>query len=378
MVNEDLQYYSATVLIEKTIKADPALLKQAGLLDQFGIDSLGSTIKGLVHDAVGKYADKPGGAVTAVLTLLANGVLFRINPLLWILSQILSHFGFDISDVISSIVEKVSKVLESKGTISADEVNSIGKEVVRATAGPLGSESGDDMLGYLRQIHASGEINDSIKTAGPKIPFFGEKGGSLLEKIFGRQLLNPRGRGKLKWLAGGLVVWTIKTALLAALLLTGVAAVKGLVGLNKKPEKDQTDTTQDTATQETKPETKPTTNTFSGILVPKGGTKRWQNTREKPWYGIVSGDGLEDTVVGWTDLVYPNLKKEFGGYNNLYNFVISLPKFDSVLYELEANVVPETPSEFRMPPKYHSIKQVVDTFAGEIAKHILQNKNKVK
>jgi len=385
MSNSDLQYLSDTVLIEKIAVMDSDIIKQAGIADEIGLGSIGSFIKNFVKNTV--KADEPGGMAGGVLELIMNGVIFKINPLFWILSKVVAHLGLDIYAIARGMVAKIKPLLESKGQVTSDEVSSIGREVVSQVAGPITAEASYDMLEHLRKLDASGELDKMYKTAflesyalkrsttSPNIPFFGQKGRPVLERIFG-DLFRLRRTGKAKWLVGGLIVWTIKTALLGAGLMAGASLLGGLLGGKKKKDKEEeipepgkeiepidvpkTDEKQEPDKDKEEEITDP-------LLTPTSfGRTRFVNDEANVWIVPLMNRDIVDTLLYWASEIYPDLS----GYEDI---IVTTRSFNETAENLEDSYYrnkKEMPDELIMPRDYHSLKQVVDTFAKDAARKI--------
>jgi len=386
-----LQYYSDTLLIEKWANVDAALdmRKSAGVLD-----SIVSGAKGFIENFVVDRLDKssPLAFGESVLKLLAPSILFRLWPPLGLLEtagQML--FGMSVVDIIKSIVSALAPKISSSEIITPEEVNQAG---VQAAGGDLLVSASTDLLYPLREL----ERNDSIVKAaqagsrsyrgflGGRSPAGGaflrpQKGTPALYRMLG--FLGPR---KGKTLIVGFIVWLIKTVLASAGLLAGGSIISGLFGKDKEKETEQ-EVVVEKSEKEPRPwaapyqqdgrkvwnvsETTPASyqrpvrlpSGSSHNLKPSGaGEKFNKNDSATIWIVPLKG-GVENTVLSWATTVYPELQ----GHENA---IRRSPSFNRTVNILEGHTDPRSPNYLSMPSGVNKIRDVVDSFAGDVASKI--------
>ena len=360
MRKDELQHISDSILVEKFAKKDLLIIKQAGLFDSFNLDSVGSFIKSFVKRNVD--ADAPGGVAGGVINLIVTGALFRLNPLLGALATGANLLGFDITSVAMKIAEKIKQILDSRGSISIGEVNNIGKEVVGSEAGGMPA---DDMLYALREA----EVKIGLQKQG--FNFSGKRNSNMsMGKLF-EELYTSNRRGRLKWLIGGLVVWTIKMALLGAGLIAGGSLLYKMFGgepkstgrlqeneprpsleSNKKDEDSKVFLAPESMPEQTQ-ESKPL-----NVLIPSGaGTKVFKNDKNNIWYvPALHGDAF-DTLKAWVSEIYPNLSLT-------EDILLKTPSFMNMVKRLGSPFQ----GYFAVPESFNSRKQVVDSFITDLAR----------
>lgn len=324
-----LGYLQESILIEKLAYADANFFKQAGLFDSLGLGSVASSIGDFFKSHI--KADAPGGYIGSFLSLMAPAVLFRVHPFLGGLYLIGTQFGFDVQSVFAKIMTALKPKLESGQTITAEEVNSIGKSIIAGEAGMEAEAAPDDLLFPLKKY--ADMFDDFIKhrDSGQKmnIPvLFPDKNASLLQKIFGNLFSTPRS-GKGKWLLGGFIIWIIKTALAGAGLLAGTEAIAHALG--HKP-------IQPHQAPETKPEAGITSLMHSGKDI---------------WIVPLVHGNIMDTLVSWIKEIYHVAEQ------NVLETIKKLPTFTNMLQIMSKATILQG-KYLVMPEQFNSRKQVVD------------------
>lgn len=350
MKNIDLQFISDTILVERVAALEFGLVKQAGLFDSLNLGGIADSIKSFVSGHVSD--DAPGGYVGSVLALMAPSVLWRINPFVGILYLVASQFGFDIQSAVSKIVEMLKPKLEKGLSVTADEINEIGKSVIAQHIGGTSTAAPDDFFEPLRKL-SNADLNKLAAGGG---------GGSLVQRIFGQLFSAPKTAGKGKWLLGGFIIWLIKTVLVGAGLLAGAEAISGALG-HKKPGSDKP------VAPSSKPEeTSGTGSTYpqKQETVPSKITSAPVSSQEL-WVVPLVGDGtVEDTLIAWALDLYPNLSH----YDNIEQIIKSTPSFTATAALLKKDPRKIGSRTLVMPADLSSRKQVVSFFIDDVIRNL--------
>lgn len=345
------------------------IVKTAGLFETLGLDSAASSIKNLVQEHVGSI-NSPLDILETVGNLLLTGTLFKIHPVLGIGYSVAEALGVDIKGLISQVIDAVRRKINGGSLLSENEFNSIAKTaglnpalLIKEAAFNKSSQRFDmSMFGDAFSKHKPG----------------------VIERVFGN-LFDGGKKFKATWLAKGLIIWVLKTALLGAGLLigTGVAtkAIKGL--FNKSPNQSEPIEKEHT-TKESIPEPihksehasehTPSDDLSSTLLATADGfvEKKWKNDDSNIWIVDLSpGAGtIEGTLLAWTEDIYPELGK-------FQSVILNSPSFDKTVSILRDSYSSTTPNSLVIPVQFHSRKQIVDSFAPEIAKDIAQQIGKL-
>lgn len=340
------EIYEAT-LLHKIAQASPSsLLKEAGLFQELGLEQIGESVKNSAKNAV-INEDSPSGYLDALGKVLLSGTLFKIHPVLGVAYAAAQALGIDVGGIISDVLARTKEALEEGRTLSESEFDSIAKQAV---------------IQY--------PLTKTAQT--PKVPFLPAKGGSLMERVFGN--LFQKGKlTKASWLAKGLIIWTLKTALLGAGILTATGAATGLIkGLMGSGQKEKTKDHQAPPAEESgagsamvapsvrseKP-SQPKTR-----LRPSGaGEKEFKNDENNMWVvPLVAGD-IEETLLTWVEDIYPQLS----GYDHI---IERHPAFKRTGDLLRINKSSRHPDSLLVPIGLTSRKQIVDLFAPQVASKI--------
>ena len=354
MRKDIIQYLLDTIIIEKM--SDPSyayFTKEAALYDELGLGNVASAIKNFFKEQ-------------SFLDIVVTGTLFKVHPLFSLLYFVAKKVGFDIDSVVSNIVSKIKPKIEGGQQISADEVNSIGKSVVGQLAGAdLGAEASDNMLQHLYNLEQDGFFKKEAyyrRSKLPDIKFFGSAKGSRWASVFGNLFSLPS-RGKLVWLIGGIIIWTIKTALLGAGLLGGSAIASKLLPGSDKSEKHTHEKTERPASTHVEESSLNFNKPINGLIPSGWGQTFFPNDSTNLWVVPVINDSIKNTLLTWTVKVYPELSsKEY--------LIKSLNSFNNVVSQMNTNYKPGQDT-LTIPEKIdnmnvNSIKNIVDIFVSNL------------
>jgi hypothetical protein len=354
MRKDELQYLSDTILIER-LASDSELLKQAGLFEDLGFNSIAEHVKKFAKENV--RADAPGGYAGSIVSLMAPAVAWRIHPILGVVTAAAQVMGFDIVSVVQSIMGGLKGKLDSGEGVDLSEVNALGKSAVAGEAGD--ASEANDMLLPLRQALDVRAQRWRRRGKLPKTPWGYTKGAPLLKRIFGNL-----GSARKGWLIGGIIVWIIKTLLVGAGLVAGAGMIKKVV----TPSEEKTPVTAPAETS--KPVTPKSTYKAPAPVkrpdpfTPSGnGTKYFANDADNIWIVPLINRSIDDTLVAWTVDVYPALE------GREYTIEMS-SAFQAAVNRLKRNFSAREPGNLIMPIGLHNRKQVVDLFSRDVKKQM--------
>lgn len=359
MIRGEIEFLADSMLIEKLAWIDSSLTKHAGFGDTLMgmLDSGLTRIKDSVAGTIGDLTDSDS-IVQNIGKMISTGALFMMWPPLGIINAAADQlFGINIVSIGKKIWDLISGSLESKGSVSPQEVTDAARQVTSEIAGaPIGTDSNQardkrasfDLLEPLRTLEKEGRLYKIADAGGlfswiAKLPIF--KGKSLI---------------------GGLAGWAIKAALLGAGLLAGAGFITRLVGLKKNEPKptQPAESGASGAGSEGEPVPSPTSSATSAPapkLTPTGrGEKRHPNTPDVQWYVPVVGGSVERTLLTWAKDVY----QELG--SSTESMVRSCSGFQRAAEELSSEVE-YTSNQIKVPSKFKTRKQIVDMFAAQAA-----------
>ncbi len=365
----NIQYISDTLLLEKVLRIEEGITKQAGLVDSF------QTAAKAIKDQVAARVESDGLGVTLV-NYIVPAVLFKIWWPLGILESVASLFGVNIGQIMNGMMNSLKSKIESGESLTMDEINDAGK----AAAGGGGSlvfeaddgvivNANDDFFFYLREIESNGKLTTFIREAQlgkayNASPFFGGKGQKgVLGKIFGS--LFTRSRPKGKWLIIGIVIWFVKTVLLGAGLVEGSSAVKNII----KPD-DQEKAQEKSINPVDEKETQHADFFIPAINIPNAIPHNFKPSGQGQQYHINDGQSIwivpllnndtADTLISWALSIYPEVQ---GREDELRK----TQPFNNMVSILNNGINPKTPKYLTVPKGLTSRKAVVDKFIGSIS-----------
>lgn len=348
----DCQLIDKMVVIHAGFTQDPEIIKQASIADTLG--GVAQRIYKAVQDRIAR-----DGVVATLATYLSPMVLGRIWSPLYILVPVASWFGFDIGSVFKTVIDLVKGIISSTGNFTESDAASIADQVTSNLTAAASLEP-------LRQLEKKGQIADAmqgklIKSGSIKKEAINFLGLGNIFRSFGRSRVS-------KILFGGFLRWFIMAVLMGLALFDGPK----VLGFGGSTSSGETTGFFGTAPQTGSGESSTyqvsqynIPSTVSHSLKPSGhGEQYHANTDRTLWVVNMSGD-IANTLWLWAKSIYPELashKQEVFASRSFNRMV-------SVISGVNQRIGTEY---FQMPPNsgLHTWKDVVDTFAGEVAASI--------
>jgi len=337
---EQLQYLADSLLIDKLAIINIGMHKNAGLMES-------------VSGAFGEFIDsvKERVAKEGMIGALTDYFVMGLSPW-WLKSIVLvaDQFDINIGSVLKSIWNEIKPKAENNEQFSVNEVKTIVENHIGGT--PDAAQS-DDMLYSLRKFESEGKLVRMARTGDNPIL------GALSD------LINGGRRTQGKSLIGGLIFRFVLNILVGAGLLTGGSIIAKQLGVGKDKKEQSSDTTKEQKpTSQNEYHVKPLpwvppVVSHSLTNTGNGQTHFINDGISKTWSVPLKGD-LKNTMILWAGYVY----KELEGQKELLN---STPAFNIMVSNLNNYV---NRSYLLVPPNFHSLKDIVDTFAGQAARKL--------
>lgn len=319
MEKAELQYISDTLAMNRL----EGLEKHAGIISSvFGglLSSLSGTVSQFGQEKLN--TDNPEDLVLNLLDMVGTGALFGFSPVLGIIYTIASEmFGFDLKKVAKDIINSIAPTLREGIAPTHDAIT-------QATKNAISSQGGT--------AEASISLEYLTKFAGPL---------DALRSFFGKA-----GRRRSTSLFGGIIGWLIKTLLIGAGLKLGANFVENVGGKVKEE-------VLGPSSPESKPESSyevvhqveaPTKYQASGR-----GEQRFPNDDKNYWVVPLINGNIRDTLSTWVLDIYPDAPIYEVEKSSAFNRTVSM---------LQDNWKSESPGRLTMPKRFHSRKEVVDSF----------------
>ncbi len=311
----------------------------------------------------------PNNPVESILAFLGPGILwmlgFRWFSSLYTLAEAL---GFNWEHIFVSIKEALRPLLHD--VVSSKSLGDTSKvqEAVRA-----GLQSGTQETVDPAKLP---ELINQVSSASTNNLFLMKKLGqtytdkthsllqSLLHKATGNRLRNG-----LTGFFVRVITWLILAVLIAVGFNVVGHTVASLLGTNKPSSApSEPGAAQQTST------TEPTLADSKHIALPINPdlpsiyTVKHENSRENVWLLPVNVHNLRDTFIHWGQDVYPQLKDNsaFGASSAFQN---TLQLFQ------DRNQAAQNLKFVAVPPPFTSMKDIVDSFAADVAAHGSQERN---
>lgn len=343
-----------TLLVEKLAMMDMVLTKEAGFITGM-LGSVGDSIQNFAKEHVDT------SSITTILTSLGNlmapAILFGISPWLGILGSIATAMGFDAAKVIGIIKNFVTGKLSQGVKPTLEEITNIGMSAVAGASGGAPANEADDMFYSLKDAEKKGGMMKlaqrgyfSEQVSGPWLggnSRYGRRGP--LYRIFG-----GLGRQRGRWLLGGFIVWIIKKLLVGAGLVAVAGAGLSMLGKGKEKGTDTVSPVTGPGVPAPPPPVPMPVQKPQFRWSGRGGQMH-PNDSNSIWY--VPMTNIYRTILGWTTDVYPEASLQK---------VLYAPSFKNLIGELQRLKQPGS-SYIRIPNRFKSRKQVIDSFLNEIS-----------
>jgi hypothetical protein len=360
---DDLQYLADSLLIDKLATINVGLTKNA---------DMGNMVSSLAQSVLSEFktqVEAGGGGATGVMSALTQFFLMGVFPWpLKIIFSILNSFGFNVISVLKYVWQQLEPYIISGQQLTNDQVKTVTQNAVRAEGGEPSEDlsESDDMLYALRKFESDGMLVRIARS----------NNSSGIAAAIGN-VFKINGPKNGKWLSGGFLFYIIKTILMGAGLLTAGTAVKKYLSNEDETEEQSGVATEEqsgvaTYTGDAKQDSKQVEQRQYSIkplpwvppVVPNsltetgnGQTYFTNDGINKTWSVPLKGS-LKNTMILWAGYVY----KELQGREDILS---STPAFNIMVSNL-SNYTDR--SYLSVPPNFHSLKEIVDTFAGQAAR----------
>jgi len=367
----DSQLIDKLIVVSAGLSGDKELIKQAGIVETLG--GIATALK----EAVGKRIKEEGtlgAAATYLVPFLLSG------PLRWI--ALLAYWFFDISigSLINKAFDLAKGVLQETGTFTDADATRVAGEVTA----PIVSGAS---LQPLYELEKNGSLVSAmegklVKNAQPSRYRTNTSIWGRLKNIF-----SSLGRGKSKILGGGLIRWFLSALLMG---LSGILAIEGpsmvsqLIGGKAPGQPSAPEAEGDSGSgggfwggllgsgkpQQQRQPARPSYNLPPKIphqLRPSGrGTQYHINKGDTRWFVRLLNGNIRKTVLSWAVTIYPELMP-------YVKDILNSQSFNTMVSKLGATYDPVHSSDYLqvLPDSgLHTWQDIVDHFAGEVAKKI--------
>lgn len=347
-MNYDLLYIKSNLLIDELNQLEFGITKQAGVFDDLW-SQLNGSVAGVITNAVKDHfqSDAPGGWFTGFMSLLSAGVLWNIHPLLGVLYTVANELGFNFTDIVKKIFNILKPKLDNNQPISSADVVKAGEEAAGISVEAF-YEDFEQLIKKARMYATAGFFDEIDALRSNK-----NQSRSLSEKIFGNAL-KAQGKGKVRKIMVGLVIWLVKTMLKSVGILAIGGAALSLLGLKRKEEESKSTESENKIKDPSEIDT--TTKTW---LPPK--------LEKKYWVVPILGN-IENTLKIWAQDLYSELKS----LPNLDQLLNESIKFKETVDLLTIDPSKYSAKQLLMPTQFKNRKEVVDNFIDDILLKIQQ------
>lgn len=397
----DIQYIADTILLEKTFRIISAVENRPIIKQAFDFQSMLDNIKSTVvshitSNILPKTETSPpsetGEDTTkqstgkALIEFFVPAIFFKINPWLGLIEAAAHYvFGINITDIFQKIISKIAPKLTAGEPITSAEVNQAGQEaassITTASKEELQLFANGDFFGELRNLERNGQLTiaanyknipylltkqaqtSKLTREFSSQPFGGGNETNTLFRVF--SFLKSNGKSG-NGLIVGILVWIVKTSLLAA----GLLLVGNLAASLIKPHQNQTKNSPGPISPPSSVPDAPTSAPVQTQIPSSTGTGAFI-FRKNPsdiWIEDLNGDQPQDLIMDWAEDNYPIL-------NQYEDIIKETPSFWNTVKTF-ARDWPRGQNKITVPKEFNKKDDVINMFIKDVFQKIQQKKVK--
>lgn len=363
--NGELQLIADTIVLDRLVVISSGL--QPGKIQKLASFDVKSGAA-IINDAVQELIqDNEGSVIQTLGAAIFNGSLFMKWPLLGIFNfASKAFFNVDILDLIKKMWKMIEPHLKSNGTVTNQQLQGARDRILsqmpkQQIDEDVETEDDSESDDYFYPLRTASFTQLSVKTAAHRYD------PGTLDTVM--RIFSGIGHFQRAKLIAQLVFYFVKVVLLGAGLMYGAKKIREYL-FDKKP-KQLAPTSQPTTpgsetpeTPETPEEHTPIESNAKQFLVRSPQSyqfKTHKNDSTSDWSVPLVNGQVDDTLKSWMVYMYPKLQ----GKEHLADMSNS---FHSVVGELSGEVDKTREGYITwVPKKFHSIPQIVDQFAQEVA-----------
>ncbi len=382
MRKSDLQFVRDTLLMQKLLH-EPSMHKTA----QDGIAGVLSAVEGVVK---GIY--DPKAPVESILAFIGPGLLWVFGfKKFAVLYELAGALGFNWTEFFESIKEKLKPLLTS--LVEERKTSSQNTRALEKFATAIDTDHITAIVQEAAEAAFSGEVDvDKLEEAVDK---YGSIDDMLYAKKFAQKygassptmqsrilsIMQSVGGNRVRKGILGIIIKFFSWILAAILISCGFAAVGGLassiLGIKKAPE-DKSSTTTTTSGEPTKQDTipaksQPTNPNVKLFLNPDASQELFTTTYNDDkhiWLMHKNISAMSDALVEWAQELYPQFKDK--------QLITSNPEFNHTVQMFKDRNKNTQVDLLAVPPPFRSIKEIVDSFAADVAAHQQTSPNQMQ
>lgn len=326
------QFNRDSEIITKMLYIETALLHQNGMMKQAGVvtDHLKSLVQSIVEDVRDRF--KREGTVGALSTYIVNGLL--PGKFKWLAILVDYFFGVSAGTIVNMALTKAKEIMDKNGSLTMADVSRI----------VGGGNSKTASLDYFYELEKKGEITST-----------------LVKEARGRedmlqQMIKSLSPAKGKSLVGGLVRWFITAILMG---LVGVAATEGPKAVVKEVAGDPSQSGPASSASKSQGYSLPAKATHN--LKPSGQGEQFHNNTGNTIWVVKLNGSLENTLMQWITMIYPELKGKESQIRNS-------PSFNTMVSRLKLAYNPAYPGYLQILPDsdLHTWRDIADRSIGDV------------
>lgn len=353
MRKSDLHFINDTLKMQRLFY-EPSMHKTA----QDGMSEIMSKIEG----AVGKIYD-PDKPVESVLAFLGPGILWMFG-FRWmaVIYEVAAALGFNWNEAFNSIKEKLRPMLNSMTEGEKKDTEDVKRIVEESVNTAFSGQANPEQLQEVAEKYSSINNLFFIKKLAyhyEKSPFPKEQIEKFLNSIVGNRMR----KGVLGFIIT-VLSWIISAVLISAGFgLIGTTASK-ILGINRKEKSEQgqpnqTDKPAVSKTPQTNIELHPDPNadpSYSTITY---------NDDNHVWLMNININEIKNSLIKWAQEIYPQLD-DLNAFN-------ASSAFNNTLKMFQNRNKTSQQVDIIAVPTFHSIREIVDSFAHDVAAHMQPN-----
>jgi hypothetical protein len=346
-LDKDIQLINRMLLIASALDNNGDIVKTASVVDS--IKSILSDMTGAVKDRVEKE-----GLSSALIDYMT---LYLLPGKLKLFGALFTYIGLSPSDFFKMILGTAKKTIDQKGSYSQEDADS---DLDKILSQVKISSSIDDNV--LNKYSDEGNLHTIFKTAKPKRRGPGNESSNPI--IYLMQMLSKSNQDSFLRKIFKLITKVVLAGLVGVAIAEAPTAAKSVYENAVKPAvgllPSSSDDKKELEPSESLPSKKP-----HNLISSGKGQEVHVNSGNTFWYVKLIDGNIPKTLIYWAENVYPELKgygKEIASTDSFNKLALIMSKY------LNQEELP-----YYIMPQYdglHTLKDVVDIFAGEAAEAV--------
>lgn len=356
MNKSDLQFLHSNLIMERFLGEDP--------LNKFAQESDGGVFSTIQREVSKLLAEGKEHPVTSILEFIGPGLLFMFGfKKISVAMALAEALGFNFSHFYASIKAKLKPILEAMASGEHKDSSEV-ESIVQESAEEAMQEQPD--ADKLQDIVMKSDASLNNMFFIYKVAQSYRKDPAVMQAI--QKILTTGTGNKMRRGILGFVIrvfsWLITAVVIAAGFKIAGMGVSKILGIKKNKQEDTTtsDSNSDEKDMSAKDEISQVKLHLNPNASPEFSTTAY-NDKNHVWLLTMNIKDIHNNLIKWAQELYPQLtdKSAFDASSKFNNTLRMFATRNKDVGSMDIVAVPE---------EFHSIKEIVSSFAADVALHI--------